>query len=101
MQHSRSFRIWHEPRIVMGKNDAMNADHMIDYVLGRLEGPEREHLEAVLHSDPEAAAHVRCLSRAVYLLLDDGDELPYPAGLAERTIVMVARSRTRPRSILD
>jgi hypothetical protein len=79
----------------------MNADHMIDYVLGRLEGPDREHLEAVLHSDPEASARVQVLSRAVYLLLDDGDDLPQPAGLAARTIAMVARSRNRPRSILD
>ena len=79
----------------------MNAEHMIDYVLGRLEGPDREHLEAVLHSDPEAADRVQSLSRAVYLLLDDGDEVPHPAGLAERTIAMVARSRNRPRSILD
>ena len=79
----------------------MNADHMIDYVLGRLEGPDREHLEAVLHSDPEAATRVQCLSRAVYLLLDDGENVPHPTGLAARTIAMVARSRNRPRSILD
>ena len=79
----------------------MNADQMIDYVLGRLEGPDREQLEAVLHTDPEAAARVQHLSRAVYLLLDDGDAFPHPAGLAARTLAMVARSRTRPRSILD
>jgi hypothetical protein len=79
----------------------MNADHLIDYVLGRLESPEREQLEALLHTDPDVAARVQCLSRAVYLLLDDGDSVSHPAGLAARTIAMVARSRTRPRSILD
>src|SRR5947209_16036932 len=101
MRHSRNFRIWHEPRTGTGKNDAMNADHMIDYVLGRLEDPDREHLEAVLHTDPEAAARVQRLTRTVHLLLDDGDPFPHPAGLAARTLAMVARSRNRPRSILD
>src|SRR5262249_47216025 len=79
----------------------MNADHLIDYVLGRLESPEREELEQALHADPEIAARAQRLGQAVHLLLDDGHTLDAPAGLARRTLAVVAQTRLRPRSILD
>jgi hypothetical protein len=79
----------------------MNADQMIDYVLGRLEGPDRERLERGLQSDPQGADRIDKLGRAIHLLLDDDRDLAPPAGLARRTMVLVAQERTRPRSILD
>jgi hypothetical protein len=79
----------------------MNADYLIDYVLGRLEGSDREKLEEQLRFDAEAAGRVQRLTHAVHLLLDDGDALEPPVGLARRTMAMIARSRSRPRSILD
>jgi hypothetical protein len=79
----------------------MNADQMIDYVLGRLEGPERERLENGLRADPEAATRVDRLNRAIHFLLDDDSDLAPPAGLAQRTMGAVAQARIRPRSLLD
>jgi hypothetical protein len=79
----------------------MNADHLIDYALGRLEDADRERLEQLLQGDPEASAQAQKLSRAVHLLLDDGDVLEPPAGLARRTLTLVAQSHSRSRSILD
>jgi len=79
----------------------MNADLLIDYVLGRLEGPDRERLERTLQSDAEVAARVDRLGFAVHLLLDDGDPPDPPPGLTARTLSLVNQSRSRPRSILD
>ena len=64
-----SSRKWRDPPIGTGKNDAMNPDLKIDYVLGRLEGPDRDRIKEVLNNDPEAAAQVERLGRAVSLLL--------------------------------
>jgi hypothetical protein len=74
---------------------------MIDHVLGRLEGPERARLEHGLQTDPDGAARIERLRRALHLLLDDDQDCAPPAGLARRTVALVAQSRTRPRSILD
>jgi hypothetical protein len=83
-------------------NDAMNADQMLDHVLGRLEGHDRERLEQALQSDPVAEARADRLGRCVSLLLDDGlNTLSPPPGLARRTLTLVAQSRSRPRSIMD
>jgi hypothetical protein len=79
----------------------MNADHMIDYVLGRLEGADRERLEQAIHRDPDIASRVDRLGHAIHLLLDDGNVLEPPVGLARRTMTLIANSRTRSRSILD
>jgi hypothetical protein len=79
----------------------MNADLMIDYVLGQLEGPDRERVERTLHSHPEAGARLDRLSLAVHLLLDDGPAAEPPPGLTTRTLARVAQSRTSSRSILD
>ena len=79
----------------------MNADHMIDYVLGQLDGPDRERMEHAIETDPDVAARVERLGRAIHLLLDDGEAIEPPPGLARSTLALVAQSRSKPRSILD
>jgi hypothetical protein len=79
----------------------MNADLMIDYVLGRLEGSDRDRLEEALRSDPEVSSQVERLGRAVSCLLDDGNDYEPPAGLTRRTLTLVASARSKPRTILD
>lgn len=85
----------------MGKNDAMNADQMIDFVLGRLDGTDREQMEQAVNTDPEVAFKVERLNRVIHLMLDDGEAMEAPPGLAFRTLDLVAQARSKPRSILD
>lgn len=81
--------------------DPMNAQEMLDYTLGQLEGPAREHADLELSNDPRLAATVDRLGRAVHQLLDDGGEaIEPPAGLARRTVASVVEHGRR-RSILD
>lgn len=79
----------------------MNADLLIDYVLGPLDGPDRDRMEEALRSEPEISAKVERLERAVSLLLDDGQSCLPPPGLARRAIALVAESRSRPRGVFD
>ena len=80
----------------MGKNEAMNADLMIDYVLGRLDGPDRDRVAEAFRSDPELSARADRLGQVVNLLLDDGDNYEPSPGLTHRTLSLVAASRSRP-----
>jgi len=82
-------------------NDAMNAEEMIEYVLSNKEGSERDQVDRVLLSDPDQMARVERLRSSIYLLLDDGSPFDEPADLARRTIVFVARNRSRPRTFLE
>jgi anti-sigma factor RsiW len=50
----------------------MDADELLDYALGRLDGPRRELLERRLANDPALAERVRRLIRNLGRLLDDG-----------------------------
>ncbi len=79
----------------------MNAELMIDFVLGQLDDTDREHVEYSLRSDPELAARAERLSKAMTLLLDDGEPFEPPAELARHTLEMVAQARQKPHSILD
>jgi hypothetical protein len=79
----------------------MRADEMIDYVLGQVDGAERERLERALHDDGDQAARVERLRQAMYCLLDDGTPFEHPPDLAQRTVAFVARNRRRSRSIAD
>lgn len=84
--------------------DPMNAQEMLDYTLGQLEGSARERAETELSEDPALAERIDRLGRAVHQLLDDGDEIVPPAGLARRTIAFAAehgQGQRRRRSILD
>jgi len=82
-------------------SDAMKADEMIDYVLGQVDGAERERLERSLRDDGEQAARVERLRQAIYRLLDDGTPFEHPPDLAQRTVTFVARNRRRSRAISD
>jgi prepilin-type processing-associated H-X9-DG protein len=75
-------------------SDTMNAEKMIDYVLGQSEG-----LDGQL--DEEQAARVERLRQSVQRLLDDGTTFEHPPGLAVRTITFVARNRRRSLTLAD
>ncbi len=79
----------------------MNADQLIDFVLGQLDGTDREQIEHAIETDPEVATRVERLGRVIHLLLDDGEAIEPPPGLARSTLALVAQSRLKPRSILD
>lgn len=79
----------------------MNANDMLDYALGQLDGPARAQADRELAVDPASAATVERLGRAVRALLDDGERFEPPAGLARRTCALVAEAASRRRSILD
>ncbi len=50
----------------------MDPDDLLDYALGRLDGPRREHLERRIARDPELARRIARLIRNLGRLLDDG-----------------------------
>ena len=85
----------------MGTVDPMNANLMLEYALGQLDGPDRHRAEREAAADPREAETLERLSRAVHALLDDGDAFDPPPGLADRTVRFVAANRDRRRSILD
>jgi hypothetical protein len=79
----------------------MKADEMIDYVLGQVEGAERQRLEQALRAGGQPAARVERLRRAIHRLVDDGTPFEHPPELARRTIAFVARNRRRPLTLLE
>ncbi len=80
----------------------MNANDMLDYVLKRLDGPALATAERELSLDPDAAARTERLGLAVSRLMDDGEPVAAPAGLAERTSRLVfERRQPKRRTILD
>jgi len=79
----------------------MNAQNMLDYALRQCEGPAQEQAEWEAAHDPELAASLERLSRAIDLLLDDGEPSGPPGGLAERTVAFVTEHRRRRKTILD
>ena len=79
----------------------MNAEKMIEIVLCGAEVIEHEPDERALRLDPEQAARLERLRRAVHRLLDDGTEFEHPPELARRTLAFVAANRRRPMSLLD
>lgn len=79
----------------------MRADEMIDYVLGQVDGADRERLDRALRDDGEPSARIEKLRRSLYRLLDDGTPFEHPPGLAERTVAFVARNRRRVRVFSD
>jgi len=78
----------------------MNAQELLDYTLGQLDGPAHERAELELKADPDAAETFERLGRALHRLLDDGEAIEPPAGLGRRTVAFVAEQGRR-RSILD
>jgi prepilin-type processing-associated H-X9-DG protein len=82
-------------------SDAMKADEMIDFVLGQIDGADRERLDQSLRDNGTAAARVERLRQALNQLLDDRTPFEHPPDLAPRTIAFVARNRRRSRSLLE
>jgi hypothetical protein len=82
-------------------NDAMNAEEMIEYVLSNGEGSERDRLDRARLNDPDQINRIERLRLSIDLLLDDGATFDEPPGLAKRTIVFVARNRSRPRTFFE
>lgn len=85
----------------MGMTDPMNANDMLDYALGQLEGQALLEAEQALAADPATAETVRRLTSKVHWLLDDDQEFATPPDLAERTMLFVADHTRRKRTILD
>jgi len=81
--------------------EAMNAQEMLDYALGQLEGPALAQAERRAADDAVLAEQLDRLGRALDHLLDDGDEIEPPSGLARRTVTAVTDHPRRRRSILD
>ena len=78
----------------------MKPDDLMDYALGQLEGPMGEDVEREIAGDPALASRADRLELALHRLLDDGDDVGPPVGLASRTVAFVAE-RTSKRQILD
>ena len=79
----------------------MNANDLLDYALGQLDGPAREQIEHALAADPAAARSADRLSRSLRLLVDDGETYDPPPGLAGRTTRFVAESARQRRNLLE
>ncbi len=79
----------------------MKPDEMIDFVLGQVDGAERERLEQSFRDDDVQAARVQRLRQAINQLLDDRTPFEHPPDLAQRTVAFVARNRRRSRSLLE
>jgi competence protein ComGC len=84
----------------MGTVDPMNTEDLLDYALGQLDGPARDSVEAEIASNPVRATQVDRLELAIHQLLDDGETIEPPSGLASRTVLFVA-DRTSKRAVLD
>jgi hypothetical protein len=84
----------------MGTVDPMTPDILLDYVLNQLDEPDREAAERELADDETLARAADRLGLALHRLLDDGETISLPAGLASRTVTFVA-DRTARRAILD
>ncbi len=79
----------------------MKADEMIDFVLGQVDGAERERLEQSFRDDSQQAARVERLRQAINQLLDDRTPFEHPPDLGQRTVAFVGRNRRRSRSLLE
>jgi hypothetical protein len=75
-------------------------DLLLDDALGRLEGEPRNQLDRLAAADPLLADRRARLRQTVVRLVDDGEDVPPPAGLASRTIAFVD-DRRRRRTMLD
>ncbi len=76
----------------------MNAEEMIENALSKTES---QRLERTFPGDPEQAARAGRLRQSINRLVDDGDWIEHPSGLAGRTLAFVARNRRRPKTLHD
>jgi len=74
----------------------MNPDDLLDYALGRLDGPRRARIERLIAHNPRLAERVARLIRNLNRLLDDGrGRQPAAGGPAPSP----SASPTRPESV--
>jgi prepilin-type processing-associated H-X9-DG protein len=78
----------------------MNAQDLLDYTLGQIDETRRELVEQEAAADPALGESLERLARQIDRLLDDGEPIEPPDGLARRTVQFVAE-RSRRRAILD
>jgi len=76
----------------------MTAQDLLDYTFHQLDEPNRDAFERALSADAELALRASRLGRSIARLLDDGDEVEPPAGLAARTVAVVERRKGRPQA---
>jgi hypothetical protein len=83
----------------MGTVDPMKPDDLLDYALGQFEGPAKDTVESAIADDPDLSFKADRLALTLGLLLDDGDEIEPPAGLASKTVagLEAGHPRLRPR----
>jgi len=74
----------------------MTAQDMLDYTFGLLDDPEREAFEREMSTDPALSARVARLGSSVAILVDDGESIEPPPGLAARTVELVENRKRRP-----
>jgi len=79
----------------------MSAEQMIDYVLGKVDGAERERLDQAIRQDGELSARVEVLRVSIYRMVDDGATFEHPPGLSRRTVAFVAKNRRSHRTLQD
>lgn len=75
----------------------MTSSDMLDYAFGLLEEPRRSVLERALASDPALADRVARLGDSIHRLVDDGEAVEPPPGLASRTLALVEHRKQRPQ----
>ena len=73
-----------EARTSSRRGDPTEPPEMLDYVLGLLDGPQREQAERAIAADPPLAEALTHLAHSLGQLLDDGREVELPAELARR-----------------
>ena len=79
----------------------MNANDMLDYAMGQLEGPALEQAEIEIADNPETALKAHRLTEAIHQLLDDDRTFELPAGVRQRTMRLVVEGRRPKRNVLD
>lgn len=68
-------------------------EDLVGYLLNALEPAEQRRVEAYVEADPQAQQHLQLLERAFEPLAADRDGLEPPAGLAVRTLALIAEHR--------
>ena len=85
-----------------GKSNAMKADEMIDFVLGQVDGADRNRYEQSLRGGGEPSGpgqkHSGRQSTGCSM---NGTPFEHPPDLAQRTVTFIARNRRRTFSVLD
>jgi hypothetical protein len=79
----------------------MNANDMLDYAFGQLEGAALEQADREIAADPGQAETFDRLVRAINQLFDDGQTIEPSTDLVKMTLVFVAENRRRRRRLLD